>query len=77
VNDRENCARLSGINVLISMPGSCSWTSLSLAVTNNAGNDKTRVIHDGAKGDTESITKFTTFMNGSRGFSIDMASANV
>jgi len=73
VHDRENRARFSGVDVLISMPGSRSWASFSFAVTNNAGNDKMRIVHDGAKGDTESITEFTTFMDGSRGFGIDMA----
>jgi hypothetical protein len=76
VQDRENRARFSGINVLKPMPGSCSWTSFSLAVTNDAGDDKMRIIHDGTEGDTESITKFTTLMNGPGGFSVDMTGVN-
>jgi hypothetical protein len=58
------------------MPGSRSRASFSFAVTNNAGNDKMRIVHDGTEGDTESITEFTTFMNGPRGFSIDMTGTN-
>jgi hypothetical protein len=74
--NRENRARLSGIDVLARMPGSGGRTGFGLAVTNDTGNDKMGIIHDSAKRNTESVAKFSTLMNGSRGFGIDMAGFN-
>jgi hypothetical protein len=54
------------------MPGSSSWTSLSLSVTHNTGHDKIRLVHDSSKGDRKSITKLATFMNGPGGLCVDV-----
>lgn len=70
--NRENRARFSRIDVLARMPGSGGRAGFGLAIANDTGNDKMGIIHDSAKRNTESVAKFTTLMNGSRGFGIDM-----
>jgi hypothetical protein len=72
--NRENRARFSGIDVLVRMPGSGGRAGLGLAITNDTGNNKMRIIHDSAKRNTEGVAEFATLMNGSGGFGIDMAS---
>jgi hypothetical protein len=76
MHNGENRARFSGIDVLVPMPGSGGRTAFRLAITNNTGNDKMRVIHDSAKRNAESVTEFAAFMDGSGSFCIDMAGIN-
>jgi hypothetical protein len=57
MDDRNDGVRLSRVKILGSMLG---WTAFSLSITNNAGNDQTRVVYHGTKRNSESISKFTT-----------------
>ena len=53
----------------------CCGASLRFAVTDYANDDQIGLVHHSSKGDTESISEFTTFVNGSWGFCIDVTGA--
>jgi hypothetical protein len=90
VNDRQDCTRFSGIDVLETMPSArinyyqkrniegkdenirCRWAGLCLPITNDAGDNKVRIIHHGTEGYTQSISQFTPFVDAARCFSIDV-----
>lgn len=49
-----------------------SGSSLGLSITYYTGHYQIRFIHDGTKGHSESIAKLSSFMNSTRGFSVDV-----
>lgn len=51
----------------------CSWSGLSFTVTDNAGDDEIRVIHDCAECDAQGVAELTTFVDRSGRLSIDMS----
>lgn len=72
VNDWEDSARLSGVNVLESVPRCGSGAGLGFTVTDDAGYDEVGLIYDCSEGDTERVSQLSTFMDSTRSFGIDV-----
>lgn len=50
-----------------------SRTGFRFSIANHTGDNKIRVIHDRTERDSQGITQFTTLMNRTGSFCIDMA----
>jgi hypothetical protein len=49
------------------------WTSLRFAIADDTGNNKVGLVHDGSKGNTESVTQLSALVNTAGNFGIHMA----
>ena len=50
----------------------CCGTGLGFTITDDTDTDEIGLVHDSAERDTESISQFTTFVDGTRGLGIDV-----
>ena len=66
MQDRKNRTVADWIQEFIGMPGCCQRACLRLTVTNNCHSDQIRVIEYSAECMGDRISKFTTFIDGTR-----------
>jgi len=52
------------VTYLVSVPGSSSRSSLTLPITNDGDSDHVRLVHDTTVRNSETVSKFTTFVDG-------------
>jgi hypothetical protein len=57
---------------LVCVPSGGSWAGLALTITNDSDGDMVGLVHDTSVRDSKAVSQFTSFVDGTGRFSVDL-----